>query len=58
MADTIRIPVCVQGSVRGAGIDADGWVRLVENVVSVAIDDREHALRIDRMDGVVWEPPQ
>jgi hypothetical protein len=57
MGDTIRIPVRVQGTVRGNVIDAAGSVRLVENVVSVAIDDREHALRIDRMDGVVWEPP-
>ena len=48
----------VQGSVRGADIDADGSVRLVDNVVSIAIDDREHALRIDRMDGVVWDAPR
>lgn len=58
MADTVRIPVRVQGSVRGADIDADGSVRLVDNVVSIAIDDREHALRIDRMDGVVWDAPR
>ncbi|HEX6053314.1 MAG TPA: hypothetical protein VFZ21_28795 [Gemmatimonadaceae bacterium] len=58
MPETIRIPVRVQGTVRGVVIDADGSVRLADNVVSVAIDDREHALRIDRMDGVVWEPPR
>ncbi|MDF2772076.1 MAG: hypothetical protein K0S86_1570, partial [Geminicoccaceae bacterium] len=58
MADTVRIPVRVQGTVRGADIDADGSVRLVGNVVSIAIGDREHALRIDRMDGVVWDAPR
>jgi hypothetical protein len=58
MGDTIRIPVRVHGTLRGAAIDAEGSVRLAENVVSVAIDDHDHALRIERMDGVVWEPPQ
>ena len=58
MADTVRIPVRVQGTVRGADIDADGSVRLVGNVVSIAIGDRDHALRIDRMDGVVWDAPR
>jgi len=57
MADTVRIPVRVRGSVRGTPIDADGTVRLVENVVAVQVDEREHAVRIERVDGVVWEPP-
>jgi hypothetical protein len=57
MADTVRIPVRVRGSVRGTPIEADGSVRLYDNVVSVQIGEREHAVRIERVDGVVWEPP-
>jgi hypothetical protein len=58
MADTVRIPVRVRGTVRGNAIDADGSVRLVDNVLSVAVDEREHAVRVERVDGVVWEPPE
>jgi len=57
MADTIRIPIRVRGTVRGTPIDAEGSVRLVEHVVSVTIDEREHVVRLERVDGVVWEPP-
>src|SRR5688572_26875942 len=57
MADTLRIPIRVRGTVRGTPIDAEGSVRLADHVVSVAIDDREHLVRIERVDGVVWEPP-
>jgi hypothetical protein len=58
MADTIRIPVRVRGTVRGAPIDANGSVRLAEHAVSVTIDEREHVVRVERVDGVVWEPPE
>ncbi len=58
MADSIRIPVRVRGTLRGAEIDADGSVRLVEDVVSIQVDDREHAARVDRLNGVVWASPQ
>jgi hypothetical protein len=57
MPDTVRIPIRVRGSVRGSAINAEGSVRLVDNVVSVQVGEREHAVRIDRVDGVVWEPP-
>ena len=57
MADTVRIPVRVRGSVRGTPIEADGSVRLYDNAVSVQVGEREHAVRIERVDGVVWEPP-
>jgi hypothetical protein len=57
MADTPRIPVRVRGTVRGIAVDADGTVRLIEDIVVVQVDDREHATRIDRVDGVVWETP-
>lgn len=58
MADTPRIAVRVRGTLRGVAIDADGTVRLVDDVVSIHVGDHEHAARIDRVDGVVWEPPQ
>jgi hypothetical protein len=43
--------------VRGGVIDADGAVRLVDGVVSILLEEREHAIRLDRLDGVVWETP-
>lgn len=58
MADTIRIPVRVRGTLRGTVVDAGGSVRLVEDIVVLQIADREHALRIDRVDGVVWDAPE
>lgn len=57
MADTYRIPARVHGTVRGGVIDADGAVRLVDDVVSILLEEREHAIRLDRLDGVVWETP-
>lgn len=57
MADTPRIPVRVGGTVRGTRLDADGTVRLVDDIVSIHIDEREHVVRVDRIDGVVWEAP-
>src|SRR5215468_5272052 len=57
MADTHRIPVRVRGTLRGAAIDADGAVRLVDDVLSILIQDREYKARFDRIDGVVWETP-
>jgi len=57
MADTPRLMVRVRGTLRGAPVDAEGTVRLVEDVVFIEVDDREHSLRLDQIDGVVWEPP-
>lgn len=57
MADTPRIPVRVRGSLRGHPVDADGVVRLIEDVVAIHVDEREHATRVERVDGVVWETP-
>jgi len=57
MADTHRIPVHVRGTVRGAAVDADASVRLLEDVVSIQLEEREYSTRVDRVDGVVWEPP-
>jgi hypothetical protein len=57
MADTHRIPARVRGTFRGASIDADASVRLVDDVVSILLEEREYAARLDRIDGVVWETP-
>ena len=57
MADTPRIPVRVRGSIRGRPVDADGSVRLVDEVVAIHVEEREHATRVERVDGVVWETP-
>jgi hypothetical protein len=57
MADTPRIGVRVRGTLRGSAIDDDGSVRLVEDVVSIHVNDREHTARVDRLDGVVWDSP-
>jgi hypothetical protein len=57
MADTHRIPVRVSGTLRGAAIDADAAVRLIDDVVSILIQDQDYSTRIDRLDGVVWETP-
>jgi hypothetical protein len=57
MADTPRIPVRVRGSLRGQPVDADGAVRLIEDVVAIHVDEREHATRVERVDGVVWVTP-
>src|SRR6185312_15494541 len=57
MTDTHRIPVRVRGTVRGAIIDREGGVRLVEHFVSIQLDDREHPIHIHRVDGVVWDAP-
>lgn len=57
MADTHRIPVRVSGTLRGATIDADAAVRLIDDVVSIVIQEHDYSTRIDRIDGVVWETP-
>ena len=57
MGDTPRIPVRVRGTLRDASFDADGTVRIVDELVSIHVADREHTTRIDRVDGVVWEAP-
>lgn len=57
MPDTPRISVRVRGTLRGTPIDTDGTVRLVEDAVFIQLDDREHSVRLDRIDGVVWDPP-
>ena len=57
MADTPRIPAHVFGMLRGVSLDADGAVRIVDDLVAIQVDDREHTMRIDRVDGVVWESP-
>jgi len=51
------LAVRVRGTIRGAVVDADGTVRLLEDVVSIQIAEREHTTRVDRVDGVVWEAP-
>jgi hypothetical protein len=57
MGDTPRIPARIRGTLRGASFDADGAVRIVDDLVSIHVADREHTMRIDRVDGVVWEAP-
>lgn len=57
MPDGPRIPVRALGWWRGAAVDADGFVRVAGDVVSVLVDDRDHHVRIDRLDGVAWRPP-
>lgn len=57
MADSLRIPARVRGTLRGTAIDADATVRLVEDTVSILVDEREFTTRVDRIDGVVWESP-
>jgi hypothetical protein len=42
---------------RGSEIDADGTVRLHEDVLAIQVGDRELSTRVDRVDGVVWETP-
>ena len=55
MADTTRIPVRVRGTIRGHVVDADGAVRLIDDVVAIHVEEREHSTRVERVDGVVWE---
>jgi len=55
MADTHRIPVRVRGTIRGAAVDSDGAVRLIDDVLSIVVHDREYKARFDRIDEVVWE---
>ncbi len=57
MADTHRIPARVRGTLRGASLDADAAVRLIDDTVSILLEDREIGTRVDRIDGVVWESP-
>jgi hypothetical protein len=57
MGDTYRIPVRVRGTLRGAPIDADGAVRLIDDAVSILTEEREISTRVDRLDGVVWQTP-
>src|SRR5678816_2710772 len=57
MADTHRIAVRVRGSIRGTAVDLDGAVRLIDDAVSIVVQDREFKARFDRIDGVVWEAP-
>jgi len=55
MADTPRIPVRVRGTIRNTALDSDGTVRLIDDVLSIVVEDREYTARFDRIDGVVWE---
>ena len=57
MGDTPRMPVKIHGMLRGASFDAHGAVRVVDDRVAIHVDEREYTTRIDRVDGVVWEPP-
>jgi len=57
MADTHRIPIQVRGTLRGVPLEGDAGVRLVDEVISLQLGDREYAARVDRVDGVVWEAP-
>jgi len=57
MTDTPRLPVHIRGTLRGMVLDADGTVRLHDDVVSIQVDEREYATRVERIDGVVWEAP-
>lgn len=57
MADTHRIAVRVRGTIRNTAVDSDGAVRLIDDVLSIVIQDREYKARFDRIDGVVWEAP-
>ena len=55
MADTPRIPVRVRGAIRNTALDSDGTVRLIDDVLSIVVQDREYKARFDRIDGVVWD---
>jgi hypothetical protein len=55
MADTPRIHVRVRGTIRNTVLDSDGTVRLIDDVLSIVVEDREYKARFDRIDGVVWE---
>ena len=55
MADSLRIPVHVRGMLRGVDIDADATARMVDDVVSILVENREYSVRVDRIDGVEWE---
>lgn len=57
MADTHRIAAHVHGSLRGTTIDADASIRLIDDIVSIMLDGREFATRVDRIDGVIWRAP-
>ena len=55
MADTPRIPVRVRGTIRNTALDSDGTVRLIDDVLSIVVQDREYKARFDRIDGIVWD---
>jgi len=55
MADSVRIPVRVRGMLRGVDIDADATARIVDETVSILVENREYSVRVDRIDGVEWE---
>jgi hypothetical protein len=55
MADTHRIPVRVFGTIRNTTLDSDGSVRVIDDVLSIVVQDREYKARFDRIDGVVWD---
>jgi hypothetical protein len=57
VADTPRVSVRVRGTLRGTEVDADGTVRLLDDLLAIQVNDREYSTRIDRVDGVVWETP-
>ena len=57
MSDIPRIPVRVRGTIRGLAVDADGAVRLADEVVLIHVGGREHSTRVERVDGVVWDMP-
>jgi hypothetical protein len=55
MADTHRIPVRVFGTIRNTTLDSDGSVRVIDDAVSIVVQDREYKARFERIDGVVWD---
>ena len=57
MSDTLRIPARVRGTLRGAAIDADGTIRLLDDVLAIQVDEREYTARVERVDGVLWDSP-
>ena len=47
MADTHRIAVRVRGSIRGTAVDLDGAVRLIDDMVSIVVQDLGKVGRLD-----------
>jgi hypothetical protein len=55
MADSVRISIHVRGTLRGVEVDSDATARVVDETVSILVEDREYTARVDRIDGVEWE---